>query len=158
VLDQRHTFSGSIVAMPNYSGDNAALRGLVNGTVLGVAMQMASGVPINIRTNPGEINNDGIGSDRPAGVPRNSLTLPARRNVDLRLSRQLPLGSTKAEIIAEVKNVFNTVQWSGVTGQAVAVNTATGLPINPLPTSGDQLTPTGGYEQRQFQLGFKFIF
>jgi hypothetical protein len=30
--------------------------------------------------------------------------------------------------------------------------------VNPLPTSGDQLTPTGGYEQRQFQLGFKFTF
>lgn len=158
VLDQRHTFSGSIVAMPNYAGDNGVLRGLINGTVLGVALQLASGVPINIRTNPGEINNDGIGSDRPAGVARNSLSLPARQNVDLRLSRQVPIGATKAEIIAEVKNVFNTVQWSGVTGQAVAVNTATGVPSNPLPTSGDQLTPTGGYEQRQFQLGFRFIF
>jgi len=158
VLDQRHTFTGSIVAMPNYGGDNAVLRGLVNGTVLGVAIQMASGVPINIRTNPGEINNDGIGSDRPAGVPRNSLTLPARRNVDVRLSRQVPIGPTKAEVIAEVKNVFNTVQWQGVTGQAVAVNTTTGLPINPLPTSASQLRPTGGYEQRQFQLGFRVQF
>jgi hypothetical protein len=157
VLDQRHTFSGSIVSLPRYEGENAALRTLVNGTVIGVAMQFASGVPVNIRAT-GEINNDGIASDRPAGVPRNSLQLPARYNVDLRLSRQVPFGRTKAEVIAEVKNLFNTVQWSGVTGQSVAVNAATGLPLNPLPTSGDQLTPTGGYEQRQFQLGFRFIF
>ena len=157
VLDQTHTFTGSIVAQPRYEGEVALLRGLINGTVFGTAMQFASGVPINIRAT-GEINNDGIASDRPAGVPRNSLRLPPRYNVDLRLSRQVPLGRTKAEVIAEVKNAFNTVQWSGVTGQSVTVNAATGVPINPLPESGDQLTPTGGYEQRQFQLGFRFIF
>jgi hypothetical protein len=39
----------------------------------------------------------------------------------------------------------------------VATN-ALGVPTGTLPTSADQLTPTGGYEQRQFQLGFKFIF
>ena len=33
-----------------------------------------------------------------------------------------------------------------------------GVPANPLPTSGKDLVPTGGYEQRQFQLGFKFTF
>ena len=65
-----------------------ALRALVNGTVLGVAMQFANGIPINIRAT-GELNNDGIASDRPSGVPRNSLNLPARYNVDLRLSRQV---------------------------------------------------------------------
>jgi hypothetical protein len=161
VLDQRHTFTGSVVAQPRTDSDNAIVRGLVNGTVLGVAMQFASGVPINIRAQTGtttELNNDGIASDRPAGVPRNSLRLPTRYNVDLRLSRQVPIGRTKAEVIAEVKNLFNTVQVSGVTGQSVQVNAVTGLPIDPLPTSGDQLRPTGGYEQRQFQLGFRFIF
>jgi hypothetical protein len=157
VLDQTHTFSGSIVSLPRYEGDNAALRGIVNGTVIGVAMQFASGVPINIRAT-GDVNNDGIMSDRPAGVPRNSLRLPARYNVDLRISRQVPVARTKAEVIAEVKNVFNTVQWSSVTGQSLAVNAATGIPLGNIPSSGDQLTPTGGYEQRQFQLGFRFIF
>jgi TonB dependent receptor len=159
VLDQRHTFSGSIVARPTIDGGNAFVRGLVNGTIVGVAMQFASGVPINLRANPGEINNDGINSDRPSGIARNSLNLPARYNTDLRLSRQVPLGGARrAEIIAEVKNVFNTVQWSSVTGTAIAVNTATGLPTGTVPTSGDQLIPTGGYEQRQLQFGLRFQF
>ena len=61
-----------------------------------------------------------------------------------------------AEVIAELKNVFNTVQVSGVT--ATVTTNAQGVPTAALPTSGDQLVPTGGYEQRQFQLGFKFIF
>jgi hypothetical protein len=90
-------------------------------------------------------------------VPRNSLTLPARYNVDLRLSRQVVFGRFRPEVIAELTNVFNTVQWSGVTA-TVPVNPATGLPTGTLPTSGDQLAPTGGYEQRQFQLGFKVSF
>jgi hypothetical protein len=156
VLDQRHTFVGSIVARPNYGGDNRVLGGLINGTIVGLAMQFASGIPVNLRTNPGEINN-GVASDRPAGVPRNALNLPARYNVDLRLSRQVPVGRFRPEVIAEITNLFNTVQWSGVTA-TVPVDTATGLPTGTLPTRGDQLNPTGGYEQRQFQLGFKVSF
>ena len=34
--------------------------------------------------------------------------LPARYNVDARYARQLQLGSATAEIILELKNVFNT--------------------------------------------------
>lgn len=163
VLDQRHTFTGSIVARPAIDGGPAAARAIVNGTVVGVAMQFASGVPINLRANPGEINGDGINSDRPAGVARNSLNLPARYNVDLRLSRQVGIGgSRKLEAIAEVKNVFNTVQWAGVQNAAINVDTATGLPTGVgagvLPTRGDQLTPNNGYEQRQLQIGFRFVF
>ncbi len=41
---------------------------------------------------------------------------------------------------------------------AVVTTNAQGVPTVALPTSGDQLTPTGGYEQRQIQLGFKITF
>jgi len=67
-------------------------------------------------------------------------------------------GRSRIEGSAEVTNLFNTVQWSSVTGNAIAVNTLTGLPTGTVPTSGDQLIPTGGYEQRQLQLGFRFQF
>ena len=141
--------------MFNKSGVAGAI---LNNNVFGLALQFASGIPVNLRSNL-ELNNDGTGSDRPAGVPRNSLNLPARYNVDFRYSRRVRFGgATAAEVIAEVKNLFNTVQWSTVTGNSLAVVTATGVPTVPVPTSGDQLTPTGGYEQRQFQLGFRFIF
>jgi hypothetical protein len=155
ILDQRHTFSGSIVAMPRFERDGVA-GALLNDNIFGVAMQFASGIPINLRSNR-ELNNDGTGSDRPSGVPRNSLNLPARYNVDLRYSRRLRLrGSIAAEVIGELKNVFNTIQISSV--NASIPTDLLGVPLAPLPTSGDQLPVTGGYEQRQFQLGFKFIF
>ncbi len=155
ILDQRHTFSASIVATPQVNRDGA-WGAFLNNNVFGLAIQVASGIPVNLRSNL-ELNNDGTASDRPVGVPRNALTLPARRNVDARYSRRFRIqGNMAAEIIAEVKNLFNTEQVSGVNG-TVTTNTL-GVPINPLPTSGSDLTPTGGYEQRQFQLGFKFIF
>ena len=155
ILDQRHTFSGSIVSTPRFDREGA-MGTLLNDNVFGIAMQFASGIPVNLRTVT-EINNDATASDRPDGVSRNSLNLPARYNVDFRYSRRLRIrGNTAAEIIGEVKNIFNTVQTSGV--NANVTTNALGVPTGTLPTSVDQLTPTGGYEQRQFQLGFKFTF
>ena len=123
-------------------------------------MQFASGVPINLRSNPGEINNDGIGADRPSNVPRNSLNLPARYNVDLRLSRQFPLGGYaqgRGDRRGEEPVQHRAVERRCRTPN-LAVVPATGEAIAPLPTSGDQLTPSAGYEQRQLQIGFRFVF
>jgi hypothetical protein len=119
-------------------------------------MQFASGIPVNLRSTS-DLNFDSVLADRPVGVSRNSMNLPARYNVDLRLSRQVPVGRARGEVIAELKNMFNTVQWSGVT--STIVTTPQGVPVaGILPASADQLAPTGGYEQRQFQLGFRVSF
>lgn len=155
ILDQRHTFVGSVVATPRFDREGAAGT-ILNNNVFGVAMQFASGIPVNLRTVT-ELNNDATASDRPDGVSRNSLNLPARYNVDFRYSRRIPVGGNRSgEVIAEVKNLFNTVQTSGVNAN-IATN-ALGVPNAPLPTSADQLVPNGGYEQRQLQIGFKFMF
>ncbi|HSL22304.1 MAG TPA: TonB-dependent receptor [Vicinamibacterales bacterium] len=154
ILDQRHVFVGSIVAQPEISIANPVLSAILNHNQFGVALLFASGIPVNVRSNR-ELNNDAIGSDRPNGVTRNSLRLPARKNVDFRYTRRIPLrGTVTVEVLAELKNLFNTVQWSGVS--SVVATDLLGNPAAALPTSGDQLLPSGGYEQRQFQLGFKF--
>jgi hypothetical protein len=156
VLDQRHTFTGSIVATPKFELENGTLNAILNNNVLGIALQFASGIPINIRANR-ELNNDGVASDRPIGVARNSITLPSRQNIDFRYSRQFSVGGDrKLEVIGEVKNLLNKEQWSSVNA-TVTVN-VDGTPTAALPTKGKDLVPTGGYEQRQFQLGFRFIF
>jgi hypothetical protein len=155
ILDQRHTFVGSIVAMPQFERGGAA-GAILNNNVFGLAIQMASGIPVNLRSNL-ELNNDGTASDRPLDVPRNSLNLPARKNVDFRYSRKFRIqGNMAAELIAELKNVFNTEQVATV--NATVTTNAQGVPTIALPTSGSQLQPTGGYEQRQLQIGFKFVF
>jgi hypothetical protein len=155
ILDQRHTFVGSVVATPQFER-GGAMGALLNDNVFGIAMQFANGIPVNLRSNR-ELNNDGTASDRPDGVARNSLSLPARYNVDFRYSRRLRIhGTSAAEVIAEVKNIFNTVQWAGV--NSTLSTDAQGIPVGPLPTSADQLVPNNGYEQRQLQIGFKFTF
>ena len=101
------------------------------------------------------------GTESPLNVPRNAVYLPARYNVDLRYSRFIPIsGPRQVEIIGEFKNIFNTDQVAGV-NQAFTVDTA-GVPAAALPETGDDFKDAGrvtsGYEQRAFQLGFKFYF
>jgi hypothetical protein len=155
ILDQRHTFTGSIVAQPAFPVDGL-WGAIVNENQFGVALQFASGIPVNVRSNR-ELNNDATSSDRPLNVTRNSLSLPARKNVDLRYSRRFPIaGSLNAQFTVEVKNLFNTVQWASV--NSTVVTDLAGVPAAAIPTTGDGFPATGGYEQRQVQLGFKVTF
>jgi hypothetical protein len=156
LLDTRHSFAGSVVAMPTVDVTNRVLSAILNGNQVGLMMQFNSGLPVNLRSNL-DLNNDGVLADRPLGIGRNSLYLPARYNVDARFSRFVPIrGSIRAEIAAEFKNLFNTVQTSAV--NRIINTNAAGEPLVPVPTSSSQLQPTAGYEQRQFQLGFKLYF
>jgi hypothetical protein len=96
-------------------------------------------------------------TNRPLFVPRNSLYLPARKNVDMRYTRWIPIHrSTRGEIIVELKNVFNTVQMAGI-NTTIAVDRF-GNPMTPIPTDPNQFPNPSGYEQRKLQLGFKVRF
>ena len=155
LLDTRHSFAGSVILQPTFDVDGLA-GAIVNGNQLGLMLQFNSGLPVNLRSAT-DLNGDGVLADRPLFVGRNSLYLPARYNVDARFSRFIPLGGARRlEIAAEFKNLFNTVQTSAV--NRIIPTNALGEPTGSLPTSTDQLQPTAGYEQRQFQLGFKFHF
>jgi hypothetical protein len=132
------------------------IRQLLTGNQFGILLQINSGLPVNIQANR-DLNGDGVSSDRPLFVDRNPLYLAARKNVDLRYTRFVPIGgSMRAEVIAELKNVFNTEQLSGITTNTV-VDTA-GTPAAPIPTDPYQFANPTGYEQRKFQLGFKVRF
>jgi len=155
LLDTRHSFAGSVILQPTFDVDGLA-GAIVNDNQLGLMLQFNSGLPVNLRSAT-DLNGDGVLADRPLFVGRNSLYLPARYNVDARFSRFIPLGGARRlEIAAEFKNLFNTVQTSAV--NRIIPTTVLGEPTGSLPTSTDQLQPTAGYEQRQFQLGFKFHF
>jgi hypothetical protein len=155
-LDMRHNFTGNIVYTSHNSSNNAVVRNLLSGNEIGVLLQFNSGLPVNTPANR-DLNGDGSNSDRPLGVARNALYLPARKNVDLRYTRWIPIrGNMRAEVIAELKNVFNTEQLSGVV-TSIPVDTA-GNPLNPIPDDAYQFPNASGFEQRKFQLGFRFRF
>ena len=158
LLDTRHTFAGSFVAQPTVNLSNRVLNALLNDNQVGVMLQLNSGLPFNIRSNR-DLNQDGVLSDRPLNVGRNSLYLPNRYNMDLRYSRFVPIaGTIRAEVQAEFKNVFNNRQTAAV--NRVVATDAAGNPASPIPSKADDfpLAGRGGYEARQFQLGVRVSF
>ena len=155
-LDIRHSFNGNIVWISENHSSNAVVRSLLSGNQIGVLLQINSGLPVNIPASR-DLNGDGISSDRPLFVARNPLYLAPRKNVDLRYTRFVPIrGSVRAEIVAEMKNVFNTEQLSGITTNTVV--DALGNPAAAIPSDPYQFPNPTGYEQRKFQLGFKVRF
>jgi hypothetical protein len=155
ILDQRHTFVGSIVAQPQFPVEGV-LGAILNHNQFGFALLFASGIPVNVRSNR-ELTNDATASDRPLDVGRNSLNLPARQNVDFRYARKFPIGgNADVQFTVEVKNLFNTEQWASV--NSTVTTDALGVPVAPIPTSGDGFPASGGYEQRQVQLGVRVTF
>ena len=158
-LDLRHNLTGSVVYISENHSSNAFVRQLLSGNEIGALFVVNSGLPINIPSNR-DLNGDGIANnDRPLFVTRNSMYMPVRKNVDLRYTRWFPIhGSIRAEVIAELKNVFNIEQLQTVT-TTTATDTA-GNPLAPIPTDPYQFpNPSSpSFEQRKFQLGFKVRF
>lgn len=167
-LDTRHSFNGSIVAMSHFNHGAGWVRHVLSDNQVGVILQFNSGLPFTVTSNR-DLNQDGNNNDRPLNVGRNSYYFPARWNVDARLSRFIPLGgSRRVEVLAEFKNIFNMVQTSAIRN-GVNVDTAGNVlvpltfgtvvsDLTALPSDSSDFLPTGGYEQRKFQLGFKFAF
>jgi hypothetical protein len=157
LLDTRHNFNGSIVFNPTVGVKGFGGR-ILNDNQLGVLIQLNSGLPFNVTSNV-DLNRDGFGGDRPIGVGRNSMYLPHRYNVDLRYSRFVAItGNIKAEIIGEFKNLFNTVQTASVNSAVRVLATGVLEPGVVIPSESSAFPATAGYEQRQFQLGFRVKF
>jgi hypothetical protein len=155
-LDMRHNLSGNIVYTSSSKASNPVVRALLDGNQIGVLLQLNSSLPINIRSNA-DLNGDGVASDRPLFVGRNSIYLPNRYNVDMRYTRLVPLrGSVRAEVVAEMKNVFNTEQMSNF--NSVVTTDAAGNPTVAISEDPYGFPSAVGYEQRKFQLGFKLRF
>jgi len=151
--------TGSVVYISSSHSANALVRQLLSGNEIGALFNFNSGLPINIPSNR-DLNGDGVANnDRPLFVTRNSMYMPVRSNVDLRYTRWFPIhGSVRAEVIAELKNVFNIEQLQTVT-TTIATDVA-GNPLAAIPTDPNQFpNPSSpSFEQRKFQLGFKVRF
>ena len=156
-FNQTHTFSLSTVLAPTVSGTGFG-PALLNNNQLGVILQNNSGLPFNIRSNL-DLNADGVTNDRPLDLERNAGRLGRVLNLDLRYSRFVPLSAARRlELFFEAKNLFNTQNISGV--NRVVTTSAAGVPVSPVLMEGSAYPDAGksGYDQRQMQLGLKFLF
>jgi hypothetical protein len=154
-FNQTHTFSLSTVVSPSVGGSGLGAA-LLNHNQVGVILQANSGLPFNIRSNA-DLNGDGITNDRPIGLERNAGRLGRVLNLDLRYSRFVPLTAVqRVELFFEAKNLLNTENISGIT--RVVTTDASGQPTSALVLDARDLPGRTGYDQRQMQLGVKYIF
>jgi hypothetical protein len=154
---QAHTFALSTVVAPTVEGDGLTAA-LLNNNQVGVILQANSGLPFNIRSNV-DLNRDSVANDRPLGVERNTGRLGRVFYLDLRYSRFIPFsGDQRAELFFEAKNLFNVESLAAV--NRVVTTDAAGNPSAPISIDGKDYPAAGktGYDQRQMQLGVKFVF
>ena len=167
-FDRRHRFVGTIYYRP------AFLWGFGVSTVV----TLESGLPINENitgslnatvgaTTSSSTNGTGGAFFAPfAG--RNAERQPGRKTVDLRVSKDFPLaGSTRLELLVEVFNLFNTLNYTGASATAfnvasssfdAASNRAT---VNLTRNTGFLKPTTIGntlYGMREAQLGLRLKF
>ena len=134
LADQRHTFVMSLVARPQFSFENKALRYIFSNNQLGVIATANSGERFNITSNA-DLNQDGItGSDRPVGVTRNAGKTPPQYNVDLRYSRFFNFTERfKMEAFAEATNIFNIRSIFQYNSSVIPVYATGVIPANQIP-------------------------
>jgi hypothetical protein len=156
-FNQTHTFALSTVFAPTFSGSGLGVA-LANNNQVGVILQANSGLPFNIRSNR-DLNLDGVTNDRPLGIERNAGRLGSVAYLDLRYSRFVRLDDRRrVEVFFEAKNLFNRLNLAGV--NRVVTTDLAGNPAAPIVFSGSDYPDAGksGYDQRQMQLGVKFVF
>jgi hypothetical protein len=138
--DVRHRFVGNVIYQ------------LPWGIQFGTIVTANSAPPFNITTGT-DVNRDGDNNDRPAGVGYNEGRGDRFFQADLRTSKKITIGRVSGEILWEMFNVFNTVNFNNFNGNQSA---AAGVTANGIPTGFGQARQA--FDPFQAQLGFKLTF
>ena len=112
---------------------------------VGMTLSLTSGRPYSLTTGRDD-NRDNVASDRPAGVPRNSLEGPGAATLDLRWSREFRLKEGKKKddegptitVAVAAFNVLNRTNYTGFIGNLSSP--FFGLPVASRPARRTQLT------------------
>ena len=167
-FDRRHRFVGSVFYRPDY----------LWGVGVSSVVTLESGLPINaqisgslpatfVAVNSSTTNGTG-GSFISPWLGRNSERQDGRKTVDLRVSKVVDVGGTRRiEVMWEVFNLFNWINYTGASATAYNVNAtastfnaATNTGVVALTTNTGFLVPTtiGNtlFGMRDMQFGLKF--
>ncbi len=130
-LQFAHHFAGALTVRSELRSGPRAVRGLLSGWRLGAIGTAGSGAPYSYVIFGGarlaggheSINGSGGATYLPT-VGRNTLRLPPRGKVDLRVARELPLGGRwRLELRADAFNLLNSVSLSRVETRAFLLGT-----------------------------------
>lgn len=133
---------------------NQVVRALASGWTLSGIASYQTGQPYTPGVNV-DLNADGNSrNDIAPGYLRNSLRLPSQISVDPRITREIGLGSTRLQLIAEAFNVFNRNNVSSV-NQTLYRYDAASRTLTPLSTFGNPFATSG---PRIIQLAARLMF
>jgi len=179
-------FAGDLIYSPTIVRGSRELRAVLNGVRVAAIARAGSGAPYSYGVYGGSYLSGGSDSVNGSGgatylptVGRNTLRLPARSNVDARISRTFRVGErVHGEGFVEAFNLLNTVQLTRVETRAFLVGTplvgngvtqptplifqdAATIALEGLatPAFGTPLSSTGGASrERQVELGVRLEF
>ncbi len=119
---------------------------------IGTIVSANSAPPFNITLGT-DVNRDGDNNDRSAGVGYNDGRGDSFFQADIRTSKKITIGRVSGELLWEMFNVFNTVNFNNYQGNqsSAAGQTATGIPTG----FG---RPRQAFDPFQAQLGLKLTF
>jgi hypothetical protein len=181
-LNYPHKLVASAVWQPRLATDRHWLRVAANGWRIAPLFTERSGRPYSFNIYGGNRLTGGRQSINGSGgavylptVGRNTLRLPDATNLDLRVSRTLRVAErVRVQAVAEIFNVANHVNYSGVMQRAFLVGTANSRGVVPLmfqdattvATEGLNVRPFGTFteassgeaRERQVQLGMRVEF
>lgn len=132
-FDIRHRFVSSLVWQPDYFQNwNRVARAIVSNFTIAPVVQITSGKPFtaSVSGNATGGTSTGIlgagGSNRVPFTQRNTFNFPNTYNVDLRISKRVPVGEkVRLEFLAEAFNLFNHVNVTDNNSRLLAIATAT---------------------------------
>ncbi|MEO8025997.1 MAG: TonB-dependent receptor [Bryobacteraceae bacterium] len=152
--DRRHSFTLSSVMRPYVAVSNKALGYVINNNQFSILFVARSGDVFNIGTNR-NLNGDATiasSQQRPLFVGRNTVRGQNVFQMDLRYSRQFPIGERwKPEFFAEFWNLFNHTNVTGL-------NTTATVDVNGNITGQPTFLQTGVLDPRLAQIGLKLTF
>lgn len=127
--DVRHraVFSG-LWDLAYWTDSSGIAKALIDGWSVSWIASAQSGLPYNERVS-NDLNNDGNRFNDIVPGARNAHRLPSIFNVDLRLSKRIPMGSrARLELIAEAFNLLNS---TNITSQRDTLYNFTGTALVP---------------------------
>lgn len=144
--DVRHRWVASGTYLVPHLGD-AGWQKVLSGFQLSGAATYRSPFPVDPQAST-DVNRDGVVNDRAPGFARNSFRAFNYMSTDFRITRLVNVRGARLELVGEMFNVFNRVNYD-------SVNSSFGLGPEPRATFG---TPVSAYDPRQIQFGVKVSF
>jgi outer membrane receptor protein involved in Fe transport len=144
--DQRHRFVLSAVYDTNgLDGIQGLMGTLARNWSFSMILTAQSGQPYTARVGAVDLNGDGnTRNDIAPGTTRNEFRLPTIVTFDPRISREIPIGHTRLQLIWEAFNLFNRDNISGVDTTYYSVSNVTTLTRStsfgrPLASAGERI-------------------